>query len=67
MKQKNCVLSDGYENLGGDGELDDLSKPLTRAELQNRVMEGVKKKETEAAKDGYQFDLAPQKNKTKKN
>ncbi|RNA23301.1 hypothetical protein BpHYR1_042404 [Brachionus plicatilis] len=58
--------SDGYENLG-DGEGDDLSKPLTRAELQNRVMDGVRKKEQEASKDGFQFELAAQKSKAKKN
>ena len=57
---------DGYE-IGGDSDGDDLSKPLTRAELQNRVMDGVKKKELDASKENYQYELAPQKNKSKKN
>ena len=52
-----CILfSDGYDTLGGDSD-EELSKPLTRAELQNRVMDGVKKKELEATKDErFQFD-----------
>lgn len=65
MFGKFLFFRDGYENLG-DGE-EDLSKPLTRAELQNRVMDGVKKKELEASKDGFQFELAAQKSKAKKN
>lgn len=28
-----------------------MTKPLTRAELQNRVLEGVKRRETEATKE----------------
>ena len=43
--------------------MDDSSKPLTRAELENRVMEGVKRKELEASKDGFQFDLEKAKEK----
>ena len=50
-------FSDGYE-LGADSDLDDATKPLTRAELQNRLLEGVKKKEIEASKEGFsQYDL----------
>ena len=62
-----CILfSDGYDTLGGDSD-EELSKPLTRAELQSRVIDGVKKKELEATKDErYQFDLAAQKQKSKK-
>lgn len=65
MLKVNFYFRDGYENLG-DGD-EDLSKPLTRAELQNRVMDGVKKKELEASKDGFQFELTAQKSKAKKN
>jgi hypothetical protein len=55
---------DGYEVIGGeDGE--DYSKPLTREELKNRVMEGVIKRENEASKDGFQYDLSVQKQKNK--
>lgn len=67
LSKKKFFYRDGYENLG-DGEGDDLNKPLTRAELQNRVMDGVKRKEQEASKDGFQFEqLAAQKSKGKKN
>ena len=51
---------DGYDNstnnqgdnngtgVGAGGDVEDSFKPLSRAELQNRVMDGVKKKEMEA-------------------
>jgi len=48
---------------GEDG--DDYTKPLTREELKNRVMEGVIKRENEANKDGFQYDLSVQKAKNK--
>jgi coiled-coil domain-containing protein 63/114 len=57
---------DGHEIVGGENELDDASKPLSRAELHNRVIDGVRRKELEAAKEGYQFDLGTQKQKQKK-
>lgn len=47
---------DGYDNQG-DIELDETSKPLTREELQNRVLDGVKKKELEAHKEGSLYDI----------
>ena len=58
--------SDGYE-LGADSDLDDANKPLTRAELQARLLEGVKKKEIEASKDGFQYDLEKVKEKASQN
>lgn len=58
---------DGYE-LGADSDLDDATKPLTRAELQNRLLEGVKKKEIEASKEGFgQYDLEKAKEKAAHN
>ncbi len=57
------MFSDGYE-LGADSDLDDTNKPLTRAELQNRLLEGVKKKEIEASKEGLPYDLEKTKEKT---
>ena len=63
----NYYFSDGYE-LGADSDLDDATKPLTRAELQNRLLEGVKKKEIEASKEGFgQFDLEKAKEKAAHN
>jgi hypothetical protein len=60
------INRDGHEIVGGENELDDASKPLSRAELHNRVIDGVRRKELEAAKEGYQFDLGTQKQKQKK-
>ena len=63
----NFNFSDGYE-LGADSDLDDATKPLTRAELQNRLLEGVKKKEIEASKEGFgQYDLEKAKEKAAHN
>lgn len=57
---------DGYDTLGGESE-DDVTKPLTRAELESRVMDGVKKREADASKDErFQFELAAAKTKAKK-
>lgn len=47
---------DGYD-AQGDGELEEVLKPLTRDELQNRVMDGVKRKELEAHKEGSMYDI----------
>lgn len=58
-----CVNRE-YDNVGHDSD-DEFTKPLTRDELQNRVMDSVKKKEAEASKDAYQFELAAQKQKQK--
>lgn len=57
---------DGYDTLGGESDEDTATKPLTRAELENRVLEGVKKREADATKDSFQFELAATKAKSKK-
>lgn len=44
-----CQKRDGGHDLYDDG--DDLSKPLTREELQGRIMDGVRKKEIESARE----------------
>ena len=59
-------LRDGYDTLGGESDEDTATKPLTRAELENRVLEGVKKREADATKDSFQFELAATKAKSKK-
>lgn len=58
------IFRDGYETAGAESDTDDTAKPLTRAELQNRVMDGVKKKEFEAQKEASQFDIEKSKEKT---
>jgi hypothetical protein len=54
---------DGYETAGAESDAEDSTKPLTRAELQNRVMDGVKKKEFEAHKEASQYDIEKTKDK----
>jgi hypothetical protein len=44
--------------------LEEVLKPLTREELQNRVMDGVKKKELEAHKEGSMYDIEKKDGKT---
>jgi hypothetical protein len=44
-----------------------MFKPLSRAELQNRVLEGVRRKELESTKDiSYQTELEKPKEKPQK-
>lgn len=44
-----------------------MFKPLSRAELQNRVLEGVRRKEQESTKDtSYQTELDKPKEKSSK-
>lgn len=49
---------DGYDNQDST-ELEDLTKPMTRDELQNRVLDGVKRKEKElgSQKEGSMYDI----------
>ena len=59
-------FSDGYDTFGTDSEIDDSTKPLTRAELQSLVMDGVKRKEMmeTVTKDTHIFDAKEIKEKT---
>lgn len=47
---------DGYD-AQADADLDEALRPLTRDQLQNRVMDGVKKKELEAHKEASMYDI----------
>lgn len=51
------IPSTGEYDGQGEGELEDSSKPLTREELQSRVMDGMKRKELEAHKEGSLYDI----------
>jgi len=48
---------DGYDGQADGGEAEESFKPLTRAELENRVLDGVKRKELEAQKEGSLYDI----------
>ena len=58
------LIRDGYETAAAESDTEDSAKPLTRAELQNKVMDGVKRKEFEAHKEASQFDIEKSKDKT---
>lgn len=53
---------DGHDGAG-EGDAEDSFKPLTRAELENRVLDGVKRKELEAHKEGSMYDIENSKSK----
>lgn len=55
---------DGYESVAGEQDLDDASKPLSRDELEQRVMESVVRKEADV-KDSYQYGELGSSNQTK--
>lgn len=48
---------DEYDSEGSEVS-DDEARPLTRNELQNKVMKTVRKRESAAKKDGYKYDLS---------
>ncbi|KAK3087593.1 hypothetical protein FSP39_007948 [Pinctada imbricata] len=58
------AVGDEYESEGSDGS-DDEARPLTRNELQNKVMKTVKKRESAAKKEGFKYDLSNAREKTK--
>lgn len=56
---------DEYESEASDEE-DEEARPLTREELQKRVLKTVKKREVAAVKDGYKYDLSVSREKLQK-
>jgi len=50
-------VGDEYDSEGSDASEDD-ARPLTRNELQRRVMKTVKKRESAARKEGFRYDLS---------
>lgn len=48
---------DEYDSEGSEAS-DDEARPLTRNELQNKVMKTVRKRESAAKKDGFKYDLS---------
>lgn len=57
--------SDEYDSEGSEGS-DDEARPLTRTELQSRVMKTVRKRESAAKKDVNKYDLSNAREKTQK-
>ncbi|XP_078335356.1 coiled-coil domain-containing protein 63-like isoform X2 [Crassostrea virginica] len=51
------TIGDEYDSEGSEAS-DDEARPLTRNELQNKVMKTVRKRESAAKKDGYKYDLS---------
>lgn len=59
------IFSDEYESEGTDTS-DEESHPFTRAELQNKVMKTVKRRESAIRRDGFKYDLSNAREKTQK-
>ncbi|XP_041377730.1 coiled-coil domain-containing protein 63-like isoform X2 [Gigantopelta aegis] len=51
------AVGDEYESEASEGS-DEEMRPLTRAELQSRVMKTVHKRESAARKEGFKYDLS---------
>ncbi|XP_060071331.1 coiled-coil domain-containing protein 63-like [Ylistrum balloti] len=60
------AVGDEYDSEGSEGS-DDEARPMTRNELQRRVMNTVKKREAAAKKQENRYDLSNAKEKTAKN
>lgn len=60
------AVGDEYDSEGSEGS-DDEARPMTRNELQRRVMNTVKKREAAAKKQEFKYDLSNAKEKTSKN
>lgn len=58
------IFSDEYDSEGSEASEDD-ARPLTRNELQKRVMRTVKKRESAARKEGFRYDLTTNREKSK--
>ena len=56
---------DDYDSEASEGS-DDQARPLTRNELESRVMKSVRKRESAAKKEGFRYDLSEAKEKAKK-
>ncbi|BFZ23745.1 hypothetical protein BsWGS_26784 [Bradybaena similaris] len=59
------TVGDEYESEASDDE-DEEARPLTREELQKRVLKTVKKREVAAVKDGFKYDLSVSREKLQK-
>ncbi|XP_067659008.1 coiled-coil domain-containing protein 63-like [Haliotis asinina] len=59
------TVGDEYESEGSEAD-DDEMRPLTRAELQDRVMKSVRKRESAARKEGFRYDLSNAREKAQK-
>lgn len=57
-------FSDEYDSDGSEASEDD-ARPMTRNELQKRVMKTVKKRESAARKEGFRYDLTTNREKSK--
>ena len=57
--------SDEYDSEGSEASEDD-ARPMTRNELQKRVMKTVRKRESAARKEGFRYDLTTKSKKDKK-
>ncbi|XP_021350085.1 coiled-coil domain-containing protein 63-like isoform X3 [Mizuhopecten yessoensis] len=60
------AVGDEYDSEGSEAS-DDEARPMTRNELQRRVMNTVKKREAAAKKQEFKYDLSNAKEKTSKN
>ncbi|CAG5135520.1 unnamed protein product [Candidula unifasciata] len=58
-------VGDEYESEASEEE-DEEARPLTREELQKRVLKTVKKREVAAVKDGFKYDLSVSREKLQK-
>ncbi|XP_059141450.1 coiled-coil domain-containing protein 63-like [Physella acuta] len=59
------AVGDEYESEASEEE-EDEARPLTRSELQNKVIKTVKKRETAAMKEGFKYDLTGAREKAQK-
>ncbi|XP_048249157.1 coiled-coil domain-containing protein 63-like [Haliotis cracherodii] len=59
------TVGDEYESEGSEAD-DDEMRPLTRVELQDRVMKSVRKRESAAKKEGFKYDLSNAREKAQK-
>lgn len=57
-------VGDEYDSDGSEASEDD-ARPMTRNELQKRVMKTVKKRESAARKEGFRYDLTTNREKSK--
>ena len=60
------VVRDEYESDGSDAGDGDLPRPYTRAELEAKVMNTVRKRESVARRDGFKYDLSIAREKVQK-
>ena len=59
------ISRDDYDSEASEAS-EDEARPLTRNELESRVMKSVRKRESAARKEGFRYDLSDAKEKAKK-